>query len=220
MREPIILTPNSTSILHLKSCDKRLAKVIQEVGIISYVPHEDGYSFLIHEIIEQMLSIKAGAVIYGRFIDLCGGDIIPERVESLSIEQIQSVGISAAKANYIKILTNAINSNDLDLAMLETQSDAFVIQKLTSYRGIGNWTAKMYLIFVLDRPDILPFEDGAFLQSFRWLYKTNECSPSAVIKKCKKWSPYSSIAARYMYRALDSGLTRYAFHLYKPLERG
>ena len=73
----------------------------------------------------------------------------------------------------------------------------------------------MFLIFVLDRPDVLPFEDGAFLQTYRWLYKTDEVSPESIKKKCKKWRPYSSYTARYMYRALDTGLTKEPFHLYK-----
>ncbi|MCC8014242.1 MAG: hypothetical protein LIO87_03520 [Eubacterium sp.] len=81
--------------------------------------------------------------------------------------------------------------------------------------GIGKWTAKMYLIFVLDCPDVLPVEDAAFLQAYKWLYKTEDCSEKSVYKKCKKWKPYSSIAARYLYRALDMGYTKKEFHLFK-----
>nr|DAO73628.1 MAG TPA: 3-methyladenine DNA glycosylase [Caudoviricetes sp.] len=73
----------------------------------------------------------------------------------------------------------------------------------------------MYLIFCLNRQDILPYEDVAFLQGYRWAYKTDDCSPSSIQKRCKKWKPYSSIASRYMYRALDTGLTKMEFHLYK-----
>ena len=219
MKQSMTLSQTDPAIQHLQSCDKRLAKIIQEIGAISYTPHDDGYAFLIHEIIEQMLSIKAGAVIYRRFTELCGGHIAPETVEKLSVEEIKSTGVSSAKADYIKIVTAAIIENDLDLSSLEGQTDGFIIRKLTSYRGIGNWTAKMYLIFVLDRPNVLPYEDGAFLQAFRWLYKTSDCTPANVTRKCKKWSPYASIAARYLYIALDSGLTRSPFHLFKPLER-
>lgn len=73
----------------------------------------------------------------------------------------------------------------------------------------------MYLLFVLDRQDILPFEDAAFLQSYCWMYKTNDKTKEAIIKRCKKWKPYSSVAARYLYRALDMGFTKQEFHLYK-----
>ena len=90
-----------------------------------------------------------------------------------------------------------------------------MIRILTSVHGIGTWTAKMYLMFVLNRQDVLPFEDVAFLQGYGWAYKTDDFSPAAVQKKCKKWKPYSSIAARYMYKALDRGLTKEEFHLFK-----
>ena len=106
-------------------------------------------------------------------------------------------------------------SKDLVLSDLTKLSDLEVIKKLTKYRGIGNWTAKMYLIFVLNRQDILPYEDGAFIQAYKWLYKTDDISPKAVEKKCRKWKHYSSIAARYMYRALDLGFTKDEFHFYK-----
>ena len=93
-------------------------------------------------------------------------------------------------------------------------SDEEIIKQLTKLPGIGRWTEKMYLIFSLDRPDVLPVEDVAFLQGYQWTYKTDDVSPAAARKKCKKWSPYASIAARYMYQALDLGLTEQEFHLY------
>lgn len=101
------------------------------------------------------------------------------------------------------------------LSELQNLSDDEVIKKLTSLRGIGLWTAKMYLIFVLNRQNVLPVEDVAFLQSYKWMYKTDDISKDSVIKKCEKWSPYSSIAARYLYRALDTDLTKNEFHPYK-----
>ena len=103
----------------------------------------------------------------------------------------------------------------LILSELQNLSNDEVIKKLTSLRGIGLWTAKMYLIFVLNRQNVLPVEDVAFLQSYKWMYKTDDISKNSVIKNCKKWSPYSSIAARYLYRALDTGLTKNEFYLYK-----
>ena len=87
-------------------------------------------------------------------------------------------------------------------------TDEAALKELVSLHGIGIWTAKMYLIFVLDRQDILPFEDVAFLQSYKWLYKAEDVSKASIEKKCKKWKPYSSIAARFLYRALDMGFTK------------
>lgn len=212
----VTLDMNTPSVQYLCKKDKRLAKVIEMVGSIQYVPHdEEPYSFLIHEIIEQMLSAKAGQKIYGRLEVLCNGEVTPERINALSDEQIRSTGTSNAKVEYIRNITKAISDGTLDFEKMSNQSDREVIKTLTKIRGIGNWTAKMYLIFVLDRQDILPVEDGAFLQVYRWMYRMEDCSEKAVNKKCHKWKPYSSIASRFCYHALDMGMTKEEFHLYK-----
>lgn len=212
----VILNENSPSIKYLCQKDKRLAKVISTIGEISYTTHsEDPYAFMIHEIIEQMLSIKAGMKIYTRFEELCNGNISPQVVNQLTIEQIKTTGTSLNKATYIKALTDAVLVGNLNFSDFRTMSDSEVIDKLTSIKGIGKWTAKMYLIFVLDRQNILPTEDAAFLQSYCWLYKVENPSKKDIIRKCAKWSPYASIASRYLYRALDLGLTKQEFHLYK-----
>lgn len=219
MSEVITLDINSPPVQYLCKKDKRLAKVISMVGPITYSPHEDDpYRFLIHEIIEQMLSVKAGQKIFSRLETLCAGEINPDNVSALTDEQIRGTGTSNAKVEYIRNLTDALESGTLSFSKLSEMPDKEVIREMTRIRGIGTWTAKMYLMFVLNRPDILPIEDGAFLQGYRWAYKTDDCNPASVTKKCKKWKPYSSIAARYLYRALDSGLTKEEFHLFK--ERG
>lgn len=215
MSELITLNAESKAIQYLCKKDKRLAKVISMVGPINYCPYEDGFAFLVHEIIEQMLSIKAGAKIYARLEDLCNGEISVEAIDSLTDEQIRSIGTSSSKVAYIRGATEAVKSGIIDFSTLSLMNDTDVMKNLTSLKGIGNWTAKMYLLFVLDRPDILPTEDVAFLQAYEWLYKTKDRSKESVEKRCKKWKPYSSVAARYLYRALDSGLTKEEFHLYK-----
>lgn len=216
MSEIITLDRDSPSIQHLCSKCKRMKKIISMIGPITYSPHDGNeFCFIVHEIIEQMLSIKAGQKIYNRLKGLCEGNITPDSVMNLSEEDIRSTGTSKAKAIYIRGLAEAVQSGNLVLEELSPLPDEEVRKKLTALHGIGDWTAKMYLIFVLDRQDILPYEDGAFLQAYRWAYKTEDLSVGSIKKKCKKWSPYSSIAARYLYRALDSGLTKKEFHLYK-----
>lgn len=215
MSELITLNSESKAIQYLCKKDKRLAKVISMVGPINYCPYENGYAFLIHEIIEQMLSIKAGAKIYARLEGLCNGKVSIEAIDSLTDEQIRSIGTSSSKVAYIRGATEAVKSGIIDFSTLPLMNDTEVMKNLTSLKGIGNWTARMYLIFVLDRPDVLPTEDVAFLQAYEWLYKTKDRSKESVEKRCKKWKPYSSVAVRYLYRALDSGLTKEEFHLYK-----
>lgn len=217
MSEVITYDMTSPEIVYLCKKDKRLAKVISMVGPISYEKREvsDAYSFLIHEVIEQMLSIKAGKKIFDRVVELCDGNLCPEVIALLSIDDLRSTGTSASKVRSIKSITAAVLAGDLVLEDLESMNNEEVTAKLTQIHGIGPWTAKMYLLFVLGRPDILPYEDGAFLQSYRWMYKTEDCSPAAVKKRCQKWMPYSSLASRFLYRALDYGLVKEEFHLFK-----
>lgn len=216
MPNVVTLDMDHPAVQYLCKKDKRLAKVIEMVGPIQYTPHdEDAYSFLVHEIIEQMLSVKAGQKIFERLEELCSGNVSPEQIRNLSDEQIRSTGTSNAKVEYIRNITDAINDGTLDLGKLQQLSDKQVITTLTKIRGIGNWTAKMYLMFVLNRQDVLPFEDGAFLQVYRWMYKTQDCNKKAVQNKCKKWRPYSSVASRFCYRALDAGMTKEEYHLFK-----
>ena len=197
MGELITLDNNSPEIQHLCKKDKRLAKVISMIGPITYKTYDDPYEFLIHEIIEQMLSIKVGKVIFSRLVDLCNGKITPSNINKLTDAEIKSIGISQAKVSYIRSITVAVKNKELNFNLIDNMNDAEAIKYLTSFRGIGKWTANMFLIFVLNRKDILPTNDVAFLQSYEWLYKTKDRSEIAIYKKCKKWKPYASIASRY-----------------------
>ena len=216
MADIITLTDDTPSIQYLCKKDKRLARVIHMVGAISYESHQDDpFPFLVHEIIEQMLSVKAGAKIYGRLEKLCQGNITPSAISNLTLDSIKSIGTSTAKAKYIKNIADAVLNGKVVFSDFSSMKDDDILHELIRLPGIGTWTAKMYLIFVLNRQDILPYEDIAFLQGYKWLYKTNDISKDSVRKKCKKWRPYSSIGARYLYYALDMGFTKKEFHLFK-----
>lgn len=215
MSEIIKFTMDTPSIKYLCSKDKRLAKVIQSVGEITYMPHDNAYEQIVDSIIGQMLANKVASVLRKRLLDLCFGSVTPHSINRLTDSEIKSIGISTSKVKYIRNLTESVFNGDVSFDNLDSKSDAEIIKMLTSVQGIGNWSAKMFLIFVLNRQNILPFEDMAFLQSYSWLYKTDDLKPASVKKKCQKWAPYSSIAARYLYRALDTGLTKKDFHLFK-----
>ncbi len=140
MTYTIILDMNHPTVQHLCKIDKRLTKVISMVRTLSYEPLDDGYSFIVHEIIEQMLSIKAGAKVYSRLIELCDGKISPERINALSDEQIRGTGTSSNKVSYIIVATDSIISSHLSLTTLHDLSDKEVVKELTRIKGIGNWT--------------------------------------------------------------------------------
>lgn len=209
------LDQNSLAVQYLMKKDKHLAKVIQMVGPMNYQLQTDAYAFLVSQIIEQMLSKKVAKVLTARLINECAGKICPTTIQYLSDKQLLSIGISHSKVHYIQNLTGAILTNKINFSDYLQMSDTEIIDSLTTVKGIGIWSAKMFLIFSLNRPDILPFEDVAFLQSYSWVYKTHNLNKAAVVKKCSKWHPYASIASRYMYQAKNLGLTKNIFHLYK-----
>lgn len=188
--------------------DCRLKKLIQKIGLISYKLYEDGYSFLIHEIIEKILSAKAGKKIFHRLVELCGRIITPEKVSNLTFEQIKSIGTANSKDNFIQGITNSILSGSIDFEKINNMGKKTALNTLASFKGIGNWTANMYLLFCVGNLDVLPYDDAAFLQTFKWLYNKKLSLKKVVIQMCKKWSPYSSLASRYFYIALDTGLLK------------
>ena len=210
-----ILNTQHPAVQYLCKKDKRLAKLIDMIGEIEYRSQPDCFARLVRSVINQMLSNKVAHVIGGRVTDLCGGAITPKNLLKLDREQLRGAGLSYSKADSILGIAKAASDGNLDFSAFPNMSDEEVLKELTRLRGIGTWSAKMYLIFTLDRKDILPYEDVAFLQSYAWLYKTDDLKPASIIKRCKKWKPYSSIAARYFYYALDMGLTKQEFHLHK-----
>ena len=199
---------NEKGISHLKAKDKRLAKVIERVGEIEIHRHTDSFYFIVREIVGQMVSAAVKKVIFNRLTAICNNSICPETLLKLQVEDLRAIGLSNAKSQFILSLADMVANGKISLDKFEEMSDDDVLRQLTSIKGIGNWTAKMYLLFFLQRDDILPFEDGAFLQAYRWLYNTKKCDQKSIEKRCKKWKPYTSIGARYLYRALDTGLRK------------
>lgn len=206
-----ILKRNSAEISFLYSADNKLAKAIDLVGDLTYKLHLDPYIFLIETIISQMLSNKVAAILIQRMHQLSDTPLSPEIVSRITTEEFRAIGLSNQKAGYIQLLTKSVTSNQLKFSAFINQSDDEIIKQLTALRGIGNWSAKMYLIFHLNRPNVIPYEDGAFIQAFSWLYNINRPQKREIENIAKNWSPHASIAARYLYKLLDNGYTDLSF---------
>ena len=198
---------NSPEIQYLADKDVKLKQLISCIGPLEYSTDENSYEFLVSTIIGQMLSNKVADVIFSRLYNLCGGKIEPEVIAEISKESFRAIGISSSKTETIFNLTNKFRSDRNLPQTLSSLPDKVVIDTLTEIRGIGNWTAKMYLIFVLNRMDVIPYEDGAFIQAFEKIYGITETKRNKPLTQayCARWSPYASIAARYLYLALDGG---------------
>lgn len=194
------------AVEHLSARDDRLAAVIAELGQIECRDHDDPFAYLVHTVTEQMMSTKVAAAINARVADLCAGDVTSGAVARLDAGELRSTGMSMRKAE--TVLNLARNWGSYGLEALSSASDAEVMRRITAIPGLGPWSAKMFLIFVLQREDVLPYEDGAFLQTYKWLYNARSTKPKTIERRCACWKPYRSIAARYLYRALDTGLTK------------
>lgn len=197
---------DSLEVKYLAERDFRLRHLMQYIGDLEYDPPKTAFQSLAHSIIEQMLSMKVGRTIESRLIMRCEGALIPERVQALAVEEIKSCGMSLRKAESLHSLAEYALENDLE--DLRDASDADVAAALLQLPGIGKWTCNMFLLFYLDRPNILPVEDGALRQSFEWLYGVPITSPDVQKAICSLWSPYSSTAVRYLYRALNIGMVK------------
>lgn len=190
------LTMNTPEVAYLMERDWRLRHLIEAVGDLSYEVSGSAYEHVAHSAIEQMLSMKVGRTIEGRLRELCGGELTGKTVLSLSLEEIRSCGVAARKTATLQELARTISEQRL--RTLSKLSDDDVRTALTAVHDIGKWTADMFLIFYLERPDVLPVEDGAVRQVFKWLYDAPITDENVRVVICSLWQPYSSTAVRYI----------------------
>jgi len=163
----------------------------------------DPFHALLHAIIAQQLSSKAAATIERRFTALFDGDPTPAAVAGAPDAQIRAVGISAPKIKYMRDLCGKILDGSLDLDSLGSLSDDEVIASLTSVKGIGRWTAEMFLMFRLHRPDVLPVGDLGIVRAVQKAYKLRtQPSPQRLTTIGETWRPYRSVACWYLWASL------------------
>ena len=169
---------------------------------MEYGPAE--FSSLAEAIVYQQLNGKAAVTIFKRFAALVGEPITPEGILKLSDEQLRSVGLSKQKSAYLKDLAAKTASGLLDFSGLPELPDEEVIKHLTQVKGIGVWTAHMFLLFSLRRPNVLPTGDYGVQMAVKKHYKKRKLpKPKDMEKIARAWEPYRSIACWYMWRSLD-----------------
>jgi DNA-3-methyladenine glycosylase II len=193
---------------HLIKADPKLAAVIKRIGPcgLHAVAPRDPFEALTMSIASQQLSVKAAATIFGRFCDLFPPDRkpTPERVMSLSDDEIRAVGYSRPKVTFIKDLAAHVLDGRLDLKGLRKHSDDDVMTQLVAVKGIGRWTAEIFLMFRLGRLDILPADDLGLMNAVHRAYNLRaRPDPKRLRKIGEAWRPYRSIAAWYLWQSLD-----------------
>jgi DNA-3-methyladenine glycosylase II len=189
---------------HLKSADVLLASIIERVGPCSITYREPTFEALARAIVYQQLSTKAAATIYGRLQEAVGGRVSPQTIQQLSVPEMRRAGLSKQKIGYIRDLAEHAISGKVDFARLPDMSDQEVIVALTDIKGIGVWTAHMFLIFALRRPNVLPVGDLGIRMAIKQLYKKRKMPlPKDIERLAKSWHPYCSIASWYLWRSLE-----------------
>jgi DNA-3-methyladenine glycosylase II len=192
------------AINHLKKADPVMREIIESVGPyrIQYGPPE--FHSLAEAIVYQQLNGKAALTIFKRFAALVGEPVTPKGILKLSDEQLRSVGLSKQKSTYLKDLAAKTHSGLLDFARLPELPDEEVIQHLTQVKGIGVWTAQMFLMFTLKRQDVLPTGDYGVQSAIKKHYRKRKLpKPKEMEKIARPWIPYRSVACWYLWKSLD-----------------
>ena len=200
------------AVTQLNTCDPRLARLIAQVHaadapLAPVEPSGDGLRTLVRAVVGQQLSKTAAEAIFGRLVASCDGQLRAERLLRVAEPELRDLGLSRAKVRCVHGLAEAVADGALDLDALERAPDAEVLAALTDLWGIGRWTAEMYLIFELGRPDVFPAADVGIRRAMRPYYGLEaDADAEAYVAQSVAWAPHRSLASRYLWRALDLGL--------------
>lgn len=191
---------------HLSRVDKVLAAIIEEHGACSLRPQRSYFYVLCDAIISQQVSVQAAAAISNRLKGLFSGRTPkPSELLSLSEEQLKSIGVSRAKASYLRNLAEHFHTGRIRPRKLTRMADEEVMQTLLEVKGIGPWTAQMFLIFSLNRLDVLPTGDLGLQRAMMIQYRLQQMPTKALMEQMAEcWRPYRSVATWYLWRSIDN----------------
>ncbi len=195
------------AILHLKKADPGMREIIERVGPCVLEYREPLFETLVRSIVFQQLHGKAATTIFNRLAAAVEGELNPESILRLTPEAMRALGLSQQKLSYIRDLAERTQSGLTDFLRCRDLTDDEVIQHLSQVKGIGTWTAQMFLIFALRRPDVLPTGDLAVRAAIKKAYRLRDLpTPARMEKIAASWRPYRSIAAWYLWRSLDTAV--------------
>lgn len=193
---------------HLAANDSALAPLVERFGLCPIRPHKNYYRELVESIIGQQLSVKAAASINRKFLTLFN-EMFPEPAAILekSVEELRTAGLSGAKAKYVRDLAQHVLDGRLEFDKFDAMSNEDIIAELLPVKGIGEWTAHMFLMFCMGRADILPVGDLGIRTGIKKLYDFEALPDAAAVREVaasNNWHPYESIASWYIWASLDN----------------
>jgi DNA-3-methyladenine glycosylase II len=188
--------------------DPRLAPLIKRVGRCRLPDSRalEPYAALVRAILAQQLSSKAAETIYGRVVALAGGAdrLTPEALLLIETTALRGAGVSGPKVSYLRDLAARVADGRLDLHALDEHSDEQVIEAITAVKGLGRWSAEMFLMFRLNRPDVFPVGDLGIVKGVQQLLGMKKRpAPSTMLRAAENWRPYRSVAAWYLWRIAE-----------------
>jgi DNA-3-methyladenine glycosylase II len=192
------------AIAHLRAADPVLAAIIDHMGPFEMRRPEPTFESLARSIVFQQLNGKAASTIFARLQDRAGAPLTPAGILKLRAATLRKVGLSQQKASYVRDLAQRTAAGDLDFAQLPSLPDADIIALLTQIKGVGVWTAQMFLMFSLERPDILPTLDFGIRSAMMKHYRLRKLpKPPRMEQIARPWRPWRTIACWYLWRSLD-----------------
>jgi DNA-3-methyladenine glycosylase II len=201
------ITPDLHAIEELGKLDPALGKLMDQCGPIEIPLQKDYFSSIASAIVGQQLSNRVAEVLWTRLTELSGEPISPKIILSLEEEELRRIGISYSKIKYLKALATAVIEKTLELNQLHLFDDDEVVRQLTSVKGIGPWTAEMFLIFSMGRLDVFSVGDGGLQRAVKWLYCMEDVpDKEELLRISNQWKPYRTIAALYLWRAIDDNM--------------
>ncbi|MBC7716681.1 MAG: DNA-3-methyladenine glycosylase 2 family protein [Pseudorhodobacter sp.] len=192
---------------HLARRDRVLRKLIPALGESRLESRGDAFTTLARSIVGQQISVKAAQSVWHRFVDLMPGDahcVLPGGVLALSVETMRAAGLSGRKVEYLSDLALHFQAGKVHVPLWQSMDDEAIIEELVAIRGIGRWTAEMFLIFHLMRPDVMPLDDVGLIKGISVNYFSGEPVSRVEAREVgDAWAPFRSVATWYLWRSLD-----------------
>ena len=196
-----------TAIKHFSKHDNAMLRIIKKYGKCNLSPHNKYFVSLLKAIVGQQLSVQSAAAINKRFMSKYKNKPTPQKIIDTADEELKSVGLSNAKIKYVKDLSEKLNRKEISFRNITKKPDEIIIEELTKVKGIGTWTAHMFLIFTLGRLNVLPDGDLGIKRAIMLTYHLKKLPDEQQVRKIaqkKKWAPYNSIAAWYLWKSLET----------------
>lgn len=192
----------------LRRNDEILASVIRTVGPFTLIPEAGGYEILVRSILSQQISVAAARTIRSRLQALTpGGNLTARKFQAISDDELKSAGISRQKLSYLRHLTSCALDGTISFRRIAKATDENAIAELVQVKGIGRWTAQMFLMFSLGRIDVFAPDDLGLRNAILKLYNLpDSATPKDLEQRAETWRPYRTIASWYLWRSLDKNI--------------